>query len=153
MQLLLCAVGRKMPGWVQQGTEEYQKRLPRQWQFTIRETAQSKLGSADLNKAKETEVMLASLPERAHLVALDNRGETWSTKELADRLTQWQGLGKPVCLMIGGPDGLHDDALDRSQQRWSLSPLTFPHPLVRVLVVEQLYRAHSLNINHPYHRA
>lgn len=153
MQLSLCAVGRKMPGWVQQGAAEYQKRLPRQWQFAVRETAQANLGSAALNKVKEGEALLATVPASAHIVALDNRGASWSTRELATQLQSWQELGKPVALLIGGPDGLDDNTLASANQQWSLSELTFPHPLVRVLVIEQIYRAHSLLINHPYHRA
>ncbi len=153
MQLSLYAVGRKMPAWVQQGCSEYQKRLPRQWQFGVREVAQANLGSAALNKVKEGNALRASMAEKTHVVALDNRGSSWSTSDLAAQLQSWQALGKPVALIVGGPDGLDDVTLESSQQQWSLSNLTFPHPLVRVLVVEQLYRAHSLLINHPYHRA
>jgi len=153
MQLSLCAVGRKMPVWVQQGTDEYQKRLPRQWQFKVRETAQANLATAALNKAKEAELLNALLPDKGHVVALDNRGKAWSTQDLCVQLQLWQGLGKPVSLLVGGPDGLSDELVAQSDQQWSLSPLTFPHPLVRVIVVEQLYRAHSMLINHPYHRA
>lgn len=153
MQLSLCAVGRKMPGWVQQGCSEYQKRLPKHWQFAIKEIAQSNLGTPALNKIKEGEALRAAVAEKAHIVVLDNRGASWSTKDLATQLQSWQGLGKPVGLFIGGPDGLDDETLASSHQQWSLSALTFPHPLVRVLVTEQLYRAHTLLINHPYHRA
>jgi len=84
---------------------------------------------------------------------LDNRGLSWSTRDLATELQSWQELGKPVSLIVGGPDGLDDNTLGSANQQWSLSNLTFPPPLVRVLVVEQIYRAHSLLINHPYHRA
>ncbi len=153
MQLSLCAVGRKMPAWVQQGADEYQKRLPRQWQFKVRETAQANLATAALNKAKEAELLNALLPDKGHVVALDNRGKAWSTQDLCVQLQLWQELGKPVSLLVGGPDGLSDELVAQSDQQWSLSPLTFPHPLVRVIVVEQLYRAHSMLINHPYHRA
>ena len=153
MQLSLCAVGRKMPAWVQQGADEYQKRLPRQWQFKVRETAQANLSTAALNKAKEAEFLNALLPDKGHVVALDNRGKAWSTQDLSTQLQLWQELGKPVSLLVGGPDGLSDELVAQSDQQWSLSPLTFPHPLVRIIVVEQLYRAHSMLINHPYHRA
>lgn len=142
-----------MPSWVQQGCSEYQKRLPKPWQFTVSEIAQANLGSSKLNKAKEGEALIAALPSNTHIIALDNRGASWSTAQLADQLQSWQELGKPVGLLIGGPDGLDDNTLARCQQQWSLSALTFPHPLVRVLVTEQLYRAHTLLINHPYHRA
>lgn len=153
MQLSLCAVGKKMPGWVKHGVDEYQKRLPRQWQFRVAEVNQANLGTAELNKAKEATTLLASVPDKSHVIALDNRGAHWSTTDLATQVQSWQELGKPVCLLVGGPDGLHTSCIEQSSQQWSLSALTFPHPLVRVLVVEQLYRAHSLLINHPYHRA
>ena len=142
-----------MPDWVQSGASDYQKRLPRQWQFSVHEVAQGKLGGAEQNKVKEGQALLACVPDRAHVIALDNRGKSWSTKVLAEQLTQWQELGKPVSLLIGGPDGLDDATYQRSDQQWSLSPLTFPHPIVRVLVLEQIYRAYTLTINHPYHRA
>lgn len=153
MQLSLFAVGRKMPGWVQQASSEYEKRLPKHWQFAVKEIPQANLGTPALNKAKEGDGLRAALPEKAHIIALDNRGASWSTKDLATQLQSWQELGKPVGLFIGGPDGLDDTTLASANQQWSLSALTFPHPMVRVLVIEQIYRAHSLLINHPYHRA
>jgi len=142
-----------MPDWVQIAAGDYQKRLPRQWQFAVHEVQQASLGSAAQNKIKEGEALLGCVPEKAHIVALDNRGKSWSTPDLAGELTRWQELGKPVSLIIGGPDGLDDNTFKRADQVWSLSPLTFPHPLVRVVVMEQIYRAYSLTINHPYHRA
>jgi len=142
-----------MPSWVHQGFTEYQKRLPKHWQFTVREIPQANLGSAALNKAREGGALLSALPDKTHIIALDNRGASWSTVELANQLQSWQELGKPVGLIIGGPDGLDDATMSCSHQQWSLSALTFPHPLVRIVVAEQLYRAHSLLINHPYHRA
>lgn len=142
-----------MPEWVQTATADYQKRLPKQWQFNVHEVAQANLGNTAKNKLKEGEALLACVPERAHVIALDNRGKSWSTEALATELTRWQELGKPVSLLVGGPDGLDDATFGRSDQKWSLSPLTFPHPLVRVVVVEQIYRAYTLTINHPYHRA
>jgi len=142
-----------MPDWVQHGVGEYQKRLPKQWQFKLNEINQAGLNSAALNRSKESSAILGSIPSKAHIVALDNRGQSWSTEKLAAQLQLWQELGKPVSLLIGGPDGLDQNCIERANQLWSLSPLTFPHPLVRVIVVEQLYRAHSLLNNHPYHRA
>jgi len=153
MHLSLCAVGRKMPEWVNFAVGDYQKRLPRQWQFSVHEVAQANLGSTEKNKVKEGKALLECVSERAHIVILDNRGSSWSTKALATELERWQALGKPVSLLIGGPDGLDDATFQRADQKWSLSPLTFPHPLVRVIVAEQIYRAYSLTINHPYHRA
>ena len=153
MHLTLHVVGRRMPGWVQQGVDEYVRRLPRHWQFSVREIPQATGGSVDERTVREAENLLAGVPEKARVVALDNRGSAWSTVELAQQLEQWQGIGKPLSLLIGGPDGLHERCRQRADQQWSLSALTFPHPLVRIVVAEQLYRAHSLLNNHPYHRA
>jgi len=142
-----------MPGWVQQASEDYSRRLPAHWQFCIREVPQANLGSAEVNKAKESDTLLAAITDKTHLVALDERGTAWSTKQLATQLENWQGLGKPVALFVGGPDGLATAVLERADQRFSLSKLTFPHPMVRVMLTEQLYRAQSIIDNHPYHRA
>ncbi len=142
-----------MPSWVQEGMLDYQKRLPAHWRFALREFPQAKASSAELGMAKESASLLDATPEQAHVIALDNLGSQWSTKQLSAQLEKWQGLGKPIVFYIGGPDGLHEDCRARSDQMWSLSDLTFPHPLVRIVLLEQLYRAHSLLINHPYHRA
>lgn len=96
--------------------------------------------------------MLAAIDNSDYVVALDVTGKAWSTEQLSDQVSQWQMLGSNMALLVGGPDGLSDDCLARAQQRWSLSKLTFPHPLVRVVVAEQLYRAWTLLNNHPYHR-
>jgi 23S rRNA (pseudouridine1915-N3)-methyltransferase len=97
--------------------------------------------------------MIAALPNRPHVVTLDIPGKPWSTAELAKAMQRWLSNGQPVALMVGGPEGLSDQVRELAQESWSLSPLTFPHPLVRVIVAEQLYRAWSLMNNHPYHRA
>lgn len=97
--------------------------------------------------------MLAVLSGNERLLALDVRGKAWSTAELSVELSEWLQGGRDVALAIGGPDGLDDAVLARAERRWSLSPLTLPHPLVRILVAEQLYRAMSILRNHPYHRA
>ncbi len=96
--------------------------------------------------------MLAAIPGDCHVVALDVKGKAWSTEQLADRLRDWMGAGRNVALLVGGPDGLHRDCLDRADQCWSLSALTYPHALVRVILAEQLYRAWSITVGHPYHR-
>jgi len=142
-----------MPAWVQQGVDDYSRRLPRHWRFSVREIAQATRGAVDARKSSEADNLLAALPDKAHVIALDNQGQAWSSEALARQLEQWQALGKPVAFLVGGPDGLHQRCLQRAEQSWSLSALTFPHPLVRVVVAEQLYRAHSLLSNHPYHRA
>ena len=142
-----------MPAWVEQGVAEYSRRLPAHWRFTIREINQSTAGTPQLMLAQEAKSLLSAISDKSHVVALDNRGSALSTKALAGQLESWQGLGKPVVLLVGGPSGLHESCRQRADELWSLSPLTFPHPLVRVIVVEQLYRAFSILSNHPYHRA
>ena len=96
--------------------------------------------------------MLAAIGERDRVVALDVKGKPWSTEQLAGNLRDWQLGGDNISLLVGGPDGLADECLQRADQRWSLSALTLPHPLVRIVLAEQLYRAWTVNSNHPYHR-
>lgn len=152
MRLSIIAVGKRMPGWVETGVGEYTKRLPPHWQFALREITPEARGEGARRKARESEAMLAAAGER-YLIALDEGGRQHDTAALARRLEHWQGLGRDVALLVGGADGLHDDVRARCDEIWSLSALTFPHPLVRVILVEQLYRAQSLLAGHPYHRA
>ncbi len=142
-----------MPAWVQSASDDYTKRMPRRWQFKVREFAQAQGDSSELIMSKEADVLLDAIPEKAHVIALDNRGVAWSTEQVSKQLESWQELGKSLIFIIGGADGLHPRVRDRANQMWSLSNLTYPHPLVRVVLVEQLYRAQSLLDNHPYHRA
>lgn len=153
MKISVFAIGRRMPGWVEHACADYSKRLPSRWQFKVRELAQAQGANAELIMAKEADLLSGAIPEKSHVVVLDNRGKAWSTEDLALQLDRWQSLGKNISLVIGGADGLHDSIRQRADQQWSLSPLTFPHPLVRVILTEQLYRAQSLLDNHPYHRA
>jgi 23S rRNA (pseudouridine1915-N3)-methyltransferase len=147
-----------MPRWVQEGYAEYAKRLPREIALELLELPLGQRGqknsAALVEKArqKEGEAMLAALSPREHVVALDVQGKAWSTEQLSAQLADWQMLGENLSLLIGGPDGLAPECLARAQQRWSLSPLTLPHPLVRVLLAEQLYRAWTLLAGHPYHK-
>tara|TARA_R110002072_G_scaffold584_7_gene4621 strand:+ start:116 stop:580 length:465 start_codon:yes stop_codon:yes gene_type:complete len=154
--LTLIAVGTRMPGWVEQGVDEYSKRLPREIRLDIREIPLAGRGK-DLPparaKAVEAEAMLRAIPDRDRVIALDIGGRQWSTEQLARQLADWQMSAQNYSLIIGGPEGIASDLLARADLRWSLSPLTLPHPLVRVLLIEQLYRAWSINNNHPYHRA
>ena len=142
-----------MPAWVQSASDDYTKRMPRRWQFKVREFAQAQGDSSEVIMSKEADVLLDAIPEKAHVIALDNRGVAWSTAQVSKQLESWQELGKSLIFIIGGADGLHPRVRDRANQMWSLSNLTYPHPLVRVVLVEQLYRAQSLLDNHPYHRA
>ena len=159
MRIRLLSVGRRMPGWVDEGFAEYAKRLPAECALELVEIEPGRRGrgnasAADLDRIRrdEGERLLKALPDGALAVALDVRGRPWSTEQLAAQLTGWLGSGRDVALLVGGPDGLADTCLARAEQRWSLSPLTFPHPLVRVILAEQLYRAWSITKGHPYHR-
>ena len=152
MRVTLHAIGRRMPTWTQTGSLEYARRLPNAWGYRLVEHPQAKGDTPEVRGRLEAERLIAGIDARDHVVALDERGRCHDSDTLAARLAHWQTLGKSVSLVIGGPDGHGDALLARADERWSLSPATFPHPLVRVLVLEQLYRAWSLNANHPYHR-
>jgi 23S rRNA (pseudouridine1915-N3)-methyltransferase len=155
MHLRIITIGTKMPGWVEQGCREYSKRLPRELRLQWLELP---LGHRNKNTAPqraiaaENDAMLGRIPPGSRVTALDQGGQAWSTERLAGELRSWQMDGRDACLLIGGPDGLGQGCKDRADCSWSLSPLTLPHALVRVLLVEQLYRAWSLNQGHPYHR-
>lgn len=155
MRINLIAVGTRMPAWVEAGVDEYRKRLPPELSLQIREIPLGKRGkNADIARAmaQEGEAMLAAIGARDRVVALEVKGKAWSTEQLAQQLAAWQMSGDDVALLVGGPDGLAPSCQARANERWSLSPLTLPHPLVRVLLAEQLYRAWSINNKHPYHR-
>ncbi len=144
-----------MPDWVKSGYEEYAKRLPREYELILKEIPlahRSKNCDVARTLKEEGERMNAAIPVGAHSVALDLSGKSWATPELALALKRWQEIGKPIALLVGGPDGLADSVKSKASEFWSLSPLTFPHPLVRIVVAEQLYRAWSILQNHPYHR-
>ena len=155
MQIHLIAVGTRMPAWVTSGYEEYARRLPHECSLRLVEIPLSKrrkTQSALKNRQEEGKAMLAAVPVQATVVALDVRGKAWSTEALADHLQDWLQGGRDIALLVGGPDGLADECLDRADIRWSLSSLTLPHALVRVLLAEQLYRAWTVIQGHPYHR-
>ena len=145
-----------MPEWVASGFAEYAKRIAASLKFTLQEIepARRSAQSAPARAMQEEgERLLGALRAGDYVVALDERGREWSTRELADWLAQRQQQGRDIALLVGGADGLAPEVLERADARWSLSTLTLPHALVRVLVAEQLYRAQSLLKNHPYHRA
>ncbi|HIG91176.1 MAG: 23S rRNA (pseudouridine(1915)-N(3))-methyltransferase RlmH [Methylococcales bacterium] len=155
MQIFLVSVGNKMPGWVTQGYQAYARRMPRECELVLKEVApgkRSKNSSIERLVTEEGDKMAAKIPTGVHRVALDLSGRPWSTPELAAALNRWQTLGKNVALLVGGPDGLAEPVLASANESWCLSNLTFPHPLVRIVVAEQIYRAWSLSRNHPYHR-
>lgn len=145
-----------MPGWVDEGYQEYAKRLSGECKLILRESAPCKrVANASIDRIIDDEGsrLLDGVPKGAHIVALDVRGVAWSTEKLAQTMQLWMQGGQDVSLLIGGPDGLSPTCLQRASQTWSLSALTFPHPLVRVILAEQLYRAFTIIKSHPYHRA
>jgi len=144
-----------MPGWVGEGIDEYGKRLPRELKLNWREIPLARRGrdsSPDKLCREEGQQILRALPAADRVIALDVRGKRLSTEQFAQRLEEWRMSGDNFSFIIGGPDGLSPECLERADQRWSLSDLTLPHPLVRVLLAEQLYRAWTITANHPYHR-
>ena len=155
MRLSIIAVGTKMPAWVSQGVAEYDKRMPRELKLEWREIPLARRGrdaSPQQLCSREGELILKAIPGGDRVVALDVLGKRISTEQLAQQLRDWQMSGDNYSLLIGGPDGLSPECLQRADRRWSLSDLTLPHPLVRVLLAEQLYRAWTITANHPYHR-
>jgi 23S rRNA (pseudouridine1915-N3)-methyltransferase len=155
MRITVIAVGGKMPAWVEQGINEYDRRMPRELKIHWREIPLVRRGrdtSPELLRSREGEKILKAIPARDKVIALDVRGKSWSTEQLAEQLRSWQMSGDNYSLLIGGPEGLSSECLERASQRWSLSDLTMPHPLVRILLAEQLYRAWTITANHPYHR-
>jgi len=156
MLINFICVGTKMPVWVEQGYVEYTKRLNKDIKLNLIEveaSKRSKSSSAHKLKSEEANRILKVLPKSNHIVTLDVKGKPHNTESLAELLEHWLHLGKDVSLITGGPDGLDDSILKSANESWSLSNLTFPHPIVRVVVAEQIYRAWSLLNNHPYHRA
>jgi 23S rRNA (pseudouridine1915-N3)-methyltransferase len=156
MNIHFICVGNRMPQWVQEGYGEYAKRMPPECGLRLVEIAPGRRGKgADIQRAirEEGERMLAAIPRDCRVLALDVKGKSWSTEQLAKQLNGWMGEGRDLALLVGGPEGLAESCLQRADGRWSLSSLTLPHPLVRVVVSEQLYRAWSVLRGHPYHRA
>lgn len=154
MHLRLIAVGTRMRAWVSAGYEDYTRRLPRELKLELVEIPLAARGNnADIPRLKTTEAeRILKAAGEARLIALDEHGSALSTLQWADALTGWMRDGRNVALAIGGPDGHADAVLEHAEARWSLSKLTLPHALVRVVVAEQLYRAWSVTTNHPYHR-
>ncbi len=154
MRLRLVAVGTRMPGWVDAGFQEYAGRMPHECRLELREVPlgrRSRGSDATRAIADEGARQLAA-SEGCLRVCLDVRGAQVDTPGLARKLADWLQGGRDVALLVGGPDGLAPPCLDAAHWRWSLSPLTLPHGLVRVLLAEQLYRAWTVLSGHPYHR-
>ena len=156
MKIQLLAVGQKMPAWVESGYQEYAQRMPPEVRVELKEVAAGKRGkNADVARIlhEEGQRLQAAIARSAHIVALDVKGKAYSTEQLAVRMGEWMQSGQDVALLVGGPEGLSVECRDLAHEHWSLSALTFPHPLVRIIVAEQLYRAWTVLKNHPYHRA
>lgn len=155
MIIHLIVVGQKMPKWVLEGYQEYAKRLPKSCSLKLHElpmAIRGKTGNADQYKQEEAKRILAAIPKGARLVVLDEHGQQTTTLEFSQKLDEWLGSGQDIALVVGGPDGLQVELIEQAIWKWGLSKLTLPHPLVRVLVAEQVYRAWSVLQNHPYHR-
>jgi 23S rRNA (pseudouridine1915-N3)-methyltransferase len=160
MLIKIIAVGTKMPSWVEQVSADYGQRLPSdlklEWSEIKAEKRSDKKITADEAERcmrKEAERIREHIPRDAVVVALDEKGQAVTSIELARHLQHWREQAKPIALLIGGPDGLDAGLKQTCTQKLSLSKLTLPHPLVRVVLAEQLYRAWSIGANHPYHRA
>ena len=156
MHIRLLAVGDRQPSWVDDAVGIYAERFPREWKFqldTIPTVRRSKNDKSRQAMQAEGELIAAKLSPAEQVVLLDERGKQLTSKSLAATLTDWQSDGRNLCFIIGGPDGVSDVVRQRANMMWSLSQLTLPHGMARVLLSEQLYRAWSLQTGHPYHRA
>ncbi len=155
MRIHLLAAGTRLPAWINTGFNQYAERLPKECRLVLKEIPLSaKRRGGDVVKAinEEGTRMLAAMPMDACLIALDVDGRSFNSQALARQLDRWLKNGRDLALMIGGPDGLAEECMQRTELSWSLSPLTMPHGLVRVVVAEQLYRAWTILKGHPYHR-
>ncbi len=150
MQNQLLCVGHKPPAWVLEGEAQYHKRLRPSLQVQV--LSPSNKNAADQRKAQEADLIRSKLNKNAWVIALDERGREYSSRELADKVGQWQRHGRPLAFVIGGADGLHSDFVSSADATLSLSKQTLPHALVRIFIAEALYRVQSLQAGHPYHR-
>lgn len=155
MQLVIAAVGHKMPAWIESGFGEYAKRMPSDCRVHLKEikpVERSGSKTAETAMALERAKIEAALPKGARIIALDEHGKDLTSVQLAQFLTQWQQDGRDVAFIIGGADGLDAEFKKNADMLIRVSSMTLPHGMVRVLLAEQLYRAWSITQNHPYHR-
>lgn len=155
MRIKLLAVGTKMPSWVEQGYKEYSQRMPKLCELELIEIPAKKRGkNADTARIlrDEAQALQDAIPKNTLIVALDRKGKHIDTEELARNMQNWIDESQDVAILIGGPEGIDPNYLAQAQRKWSLSAMTFAHPVVRVMLAEQLYRAWSINANLPYHR-
>lgn len=156
MRIHIISIGNKMPDWVNAGYHEYARRMTAECQLNLIELPPAQRSkTTDLKRAIEDEGrrLLKAVPKNALIIAMDVNGRKHSTESLANELENWLADATDIALLIGGADGLSSECLNSAKSKWSLSSLTFPHPLVRIILAEQLYRAWSISKNHPYHRA
>jgi 23S rRNA (pseudouridine1915-N3)-methyltransferase len=156
VKINLVAIGTKMPDWVDTGVREYQRRLPRSFELVVTEIPLAKRSKAnpDINRLrdKEGKALLSVVSVGQLVVALDVKGKTWSTEAMAQKFEQAMGQGRDIAMLVGGPDGLSQECLAAADEKWSLSALTLPHTIVRIVLAEQVYRCWSVLAGHPYHR-
>jgi 23S rRNA (pseudouridine1915-N3)-methyltransferase len=155
LKITIITVGNKMPDWVAQGSADYAKRFNDGIQVKIIEIPlirRTKFSDLARILEKEASAIKETLPSSARLIALDIEGKSFSSEQLALKITQLQQISSHLCFLIGGPEGLSQEIIERCDERWSLSKLTLPHPLVRIILLETLYRAWSIINNHPYHK-
>ena len=156
MKFNLIAIGEKMPAWINTGFNEYAKRMPQELSLNLIEvSAVKRTKNINIKQLLEREGqrILKAIPANNYVIALDVGGKSFSTEQLAVQLQKWREDARDISLLVGGPEGLSGECLRRAEFKWSLSPLTFPHTLVRVIIAEQFYRAYSILSRHPYHRS
>ena len=155
MKINILAVGTKMSNWIDAGCNEYLKRFPKSWELQIKEIVQKPQNSkhsVENIKIRESDVIMQNVKHGTYLVALDENGTEMNSMALSKKIELWQMEGRNLTIIIGGPNGLSIDLLQKCDFIWSLSQLTFPHPLARLILLEQLYRAWTITNKHPYHR-
>lgn len=155
MRIHIVAIGHRRAGWERDGYREYARRMPPELPVELHEIPAAKgtkRDSAERRIEEEGKRLAAATPSGARVIALDERGAAWTTRELAHRIERWMRDGRALALLIGGADGLAPACIEAAEHRWSLSPLTLPHGLARIVVAEQLYRASTILRRHPYHR-
>lgn len=154
MHIHILSVCQKVPAWVSEGFSTYEKRLPKEISLSLKEIPTPSRSANSVANCLELEAkrLEAAIPKHSYIIALDERGPIWDTLQLADKVHHWQMQGQAICLLIGGPDGFHPSIRAQAHETWSLSKLTLPHALIRVILAEQIYRAWTILNKHPYHR-
>lgn len=156
MKINLVAIGTRMPGWVDSGVSEYQKRLPKNFELIVTEIPLARRSKANQDVARlcseEGKALLNTVSRDQFLVALDVKGKSLSTELMADKIGEIRDNGQDIAFLVGGPDGLSSECLESANAIWSLSALTLPHTIVRIVLAEQIYRVWSVLAGHPYHR-